>query len=124
MIKKIVGFAFVALIIAMVIPSSRATLREDVFTPIVDNINGRLVLRRLNAMADQLEFRLGRAQGFPGNFGGWLCRDFKGAPEDPWGNVYYLRIRRRDFTVGSAGGDGEPRTLDDITVTRPLAAGR
>ena len=124
MIKKVVGFAFVALIIAMVIPSSRATLREDVFTPVVDNIKGRLVPRRLNAMADQLEFRLGRAQGFPGNFEGWLGRDFTGAPEDPWGNVYYLRVGRRDFTVGSAAADGEPGTEDDITVTRQLDRGR
>ena len=124
MIKKLVGLAFMALVIAMVIPSSRQKLRQDVFKPILDNVKGRLVPGRLNGMADQLEFRLGRAEGFPGNFEGWLRRDFTGVPEDPWGNVYYLQVGRRDFTVGSAAGDGQPGTDDDITVTRPLARGR
>ena len=124
MIKKVVGFAFVALVIAMVIPNSRQKLREDVFTPALDNVKGRVVPGRLNEMANQLEFRLGRAQGFPGNWEGWLRRDFTGSPEDPWGNVYYLNVGRRDFTVGSAAGDGVPGTDDDITVTRALARRR
>ncbi len=124
MIKKLVGLVFIILAFAMVLPSTRQKLQEDVFKPIGDNVKGRLVPRRLNAMADQLEVRLGRAEGFPPNWEGWLRRDFSGSPEDPWGNVYYLQSGRRDFTVGSAAGDGEQGTEDDITVTRPLPGGR
>ena len=78
----------------------------------------------MNAMADQLDVRLGRAEGFPGNFEGWLRRDYTGVHEDPWGNVYYLKVGGRDYTVGSAAGDGEQGTEDDITVTRRLPRGR
>ena len=124
MIKKVLLLAFIALVIAMAVPSSRAKLRQDVYKPIIDNVNARLVPGRLNAMADQLDVRLGQAEGFPANFEGWLRRDYTGVPEDPWGNVYYLEVGRRDYTVGSAAGDGEQGTEDDITVTRRLPGGR
>ena len=121
---KVLLLALTVLAIAMVVPSSRAKLQQDVFKPILDNVNGRLVPSRLEEMADQLEFRLGRAEGFPNDWEAWLRRDFTGAPEDPWGNVYYLQVGRRDFTVGSAAGDGEQGTEDDVTVTRQLPGGR
>ena len=124
MIKKLLMLAFLALVIAMTVPSSRAMLRQDVFKPIMDNVRGRVVPRRLNAMADQLDARLGVAQGLPGNFEGWLRRDYTGPPQDPWGNVYYLQAGRRDYTVGSVAGDGQRGTEDDITVTRMLPRGR
>jgi hypothetical protein len=71
-------------------------------------------------MADQLDVRLGRAEGFPDRFDGWLRRDYSGVPEDPWGNIYYLQVGRRDYTVGSMGPDGVQGTADDITETRRL----
>ena len=124
MIKKVFLLAFTAFLIAMAIPSSRARLQQEVFKPIMDDVNGRLVPARLTTMADQLDFRLGLAEGFPGNWESWLRRDFSGSPQDPWGNTYYLQIGRRDYTVGSAAGDGEEGTEDDITVTRRLPGGR
>ncbi len=124
MIKKLLLFVFFVFAVAMAVPSSRAKLQQEVFQPIIDNINGRLVPARLNAMADQLDVRLRRAEGFPGNWEAWLRRDYTGTPQDPWGNLYYLGVGRRDYTVGSAAADGEPGTEDDITVTRPLPGGR
>ena len=124
MIKQLIMLAFTVFAIAMAVPSSRAKMQQEVFKPIMDNVNGRLVPSRLTAMADQLDFRLNRAEGFPGNWESWLRRDFTGAPQNPWGNTYYLQIGRRDYTVGSAAGDGEQGTEDDITVTRRLPGGR
>ena len=72
MIKKVFLLAFTAFLIAMAIPSSRARLQQEVFKPIMDDVNGRLVPSRLTTMADQLDFRLNRAEGFPGNWESWL----------------------------------------------------
>ncbi|MDX1647636.1 MAG: type II secretion system protein GspG [Longimicrobiales bacterium] len=117
MFKRIVTLAFVALAVGMAIPSTRAQIAGS-FQPIKDEIGERLVPRRVNVMADQLDVRLGRGEGLPANFHGWLRRDYTGAPEDPWGNIYYLEEGRRDYTVGSMGADGVQGTSDDITVTR------
>ena len=124
MVKKLLTLAFVALAVAMAVPSSRARIQQDGVQPIKDWIGYKLVPRRLNVMADQLDVRLERAEGLPGNFEGWLRRDFSGAPEDPWGNTYYIISGRRDYTVGTMGADGVAGTEDDLTVTRPLVHGR
>jgi type II secretion system (T2SS) protein G len=120
MIKKLIMLAFVALAIGMAVPSSRARIQDDLFTPIKNNVNARLVPNRLEAMADQLDVRLGRGERFPGNWEAWLRRDYAGVEEDPWGNFYYLQQGRRDYTVGSMAADGVQGTDDDITVTRRL----
>lgn len=117
MVKKLIMLAFLALAVGMAVPSSRARI-EGSIVPIKDEIGRRLVPRRLKAMADQLDARLGRAEGLPGAFDGWLRRDYSGAPEDPWGNYYYLIPGRRDYTVGTMGPDGVQGTEDDITETR------
>lgn len=117
MFKKLIGLAFLALAVGMAIPSTRAQIADSV-RPIKDEIGNRLVPRRLEVMADQLDVRLDRAEGLPGNFHGWLRRDYSGVPEDPWDNIYYLVEGRRDYTVGSMGPDGVQATEDDITVTR------
>lgn len=117
MFKKLIMLAFVALAVGMAIPSTRAQIADSV-RPIKDEIGERLVPRRIEVMADQLDVRLGRAEGLPDNFHGWLRRDYSGVPEDPWGNVYYLQAGRRDYTVGSMGPDGVQGTEDDLTITR------
>lgn len=117
MFKKLIGLAFLALAVGMAIPSTRAQIADSV-RPIKDGIGERLVPRRLEVMADQLDVRLDRAEGLPDNFHGWLRRDYSGVPEDPWDNIYYLVESRRDYTVGSMGPDGIQETADDITVTR------
>ena len=117
MFKKLIMLAFVALAVGMAIPSTRQQIADSV-TPIKDEIGKRLVPRRLNVMADQLDVRLDRAEGLPDNFHGWLRRDYSGVPEDPWDNIYYLDAGRREYTVGSMGPDGLQGTADDITVTR------
>jgi hypothetical protein len=71
-------------------------------------------------MADQLDVRLGRGEGLPGVFDGWLRRDYSGPETDPWENPWFLDAGRRSYTVGSMGPDGEKGTADDITVTRDL----
>lgn len=118
MFKKLIMLAFLALAVGMAIPKTRVRIAESV-QPIKNAIGERLVPRRLDVMADQLDVRLGRAEGLPQNFLGWLRRDYSGVPEDPWDNIYYLAPGRRDYTVGSMGPDGIQGTDDDITVTRP-----
>jgi hypothetical protein len=85
----------------------------------MDAIGVRLVPRRLEAMANQLDVRLGRAERLPtDNFAAWLRRDFTGPEVDPWGNVWFLQAARRSYTVGSMGPDGQQGTGDDIVETR------
>ena len=123
MVKKLLTAAFVLLAVGMAVPSTRAQI-ADLVRPIKDNVGTRLVPRRIDVMADQLDVRLSRAEGLPGNFEGWLRRDYSGTPEDPWGNTYFLQQGRRDFTVGSMGPDGVQGTEDDIKVTRRLEGRR
>ena len=119
MVKNILLVAVVLLGIGLAVPSTRARI-QGAFKPIIDNINGKLVPGRIEAISSQLDARYRRAEGFPERFDAWLRRDYSGVPEDPWGNTYYLQIGRRDFTVGSTGPDGVQGNEDDITVTRRL----
>jgi hypothetical protein len=121
MIKKLVILCVLLLGVAMAVPSTRARIQQDVIRPISDNIGTRLVPRRLDAMADQLDARLSRAERLPtDNFGAWLRRDYTGPEVDPWGNAWFLQVGRRDYTVGSMGPDGEVGTPDDLKVSRSL----
>lgn len=120
MFGKIFFALLIALGIGMAVPSTRAKM-EEAATPVMDAFKAKLVPSRLEAMADQLESRLRRGEGFPSHWASWLSRDFTGAPEDPWGNEYYLQTPRGSFTVGSKGPDGLENTDDDIKVTRRLA---
>lgn len=123
MVKRIIGLAFVVLAVAMAVPSTRAQI-VDSLRPIKDRVGASLVPRRLEAMANQLDVRLGRAEGLPERFDGWLRRDYSGSEFDPWGNLYYLAPGRRTYVVGSMGPDGVQGTEDDIRVERNLPAGR
>lgn len=118
--KNIVFLALFLLAVAMAIPSTRQKLLNDVIHPARDGLLTKLVPGRLEAMADQIDVRLQRAEGFPGNWDGWLRRDYSGVPEDPWGNIYYLEAGRREYTVGSMGPDGQQGTADDVRVTRRI----
>lgn len=120
MIKKLFLLAFVALAVGMAVPSTRAEIQARTLTPIRDYIGNWRAPGRLEAMADQLDARLGRGEGIPGAFDGWLRRDYAGREIDPWGNPWFIRTGRRDYTVGSTGPDGEQGTEDDIIVTRRL----
>lgn len=124
MVKKLIMMLFVLLAVGMAVPSTRAKIEESGIQPVKDAMGVRIVPRRLNAMADQLDVRLGRAEGLPGNFEGWLRRDFTSSPLDPWGTTYYLAPGRRDYTVGSMGPDRIQGTEDDLRVTRPLPSTR
>ena len=123
MLKTLLKLAFVALAVGMAIPSTRAQIAGSV-TPLRDWMGYRLVPRRLNVMADQIDVRLERAEGLPGNFEGWLRRDYSGSPEDPWGRQYYLTSSRREYTVGTMGADGIQGTDDDYVVSRLLDLSR
>ena len=37
---------------------------------------------------------------------------------DPWGNSYRFENKEREFVVYSAGPDGVPRNVDDLSITR------
>jgi hypothetical protein len=119
LIRKLITLAIVLFAVGMAIPKTRARMIEAA-TPAMDKFRIKLVPSRLESMADQLEARLGRGEPYPGNWEGWLRRDFSGVPEDPWGNVYWLKHDNRGFTVGSAGPDGIPHSDDDLTETRRL----
>jgi len=120
MIKRLFYLIFIAFGITMAVPSLRAEFTA-VVTPHVDGLKARFVPRTLEAMANQLDARLRRGEGLPGNFEGWLNRDFTGSLTDPWGNVWYLQISPRDYFVASMGPDGVRGTDDDIREPpRPL----
>lgn len=120
MIKKLLLLALAVLAVAMAVPSTRARIQEDAVTPVMDAIGRKLVPGRLNAMADQLDVRLGRGEGFPQVFEGWLRRDYSGPETDPWEHTWFLQIGRRTYSVGSMGPDGQRGTDDDIVVERDL----
>ena len=121
MAKKVLLFCIVVFAVAMAIPSTRAQFNEAAIKPVMDGIGTRLVPRRLDAMADQLDVRLGRAERMPtDNFSAWVRRDYSGPDLDPWDNPWFLQVGRRSYTVGSMGPDGELGTDDDITLTRNM----
>lgn len=120
MIKKLLLLLLAVLAVGMAIPSTRAEIQARAVTPVFDAIGERLAPGRLEAMADQLDVRLGRGEGLPGAFEGWLRRDYSGPELDPWENPWFIEPGRRSYTVGSMGPDGERGTTDDITVTRDL----
>lgn len=119
MLKRLFLLVLAVLGVAMAVPKYRVRL-EALGRPYVDQIRGKVVPRRLEVMADQLDVRLGRAEGFPTVFEGWLNRDYTSSPQDPWGNFYYLVVGRRDYTVGSKGPDGKQGSADDITLRRRI----
>jgi hypothetical protein len=121
MMKRLVLLALAVFAVGMAVPSTRARIQEEAFDPVTDAIGARLSPGRLKAMADQLDVRVSRGEGFPQVFEGWLRRDYSGPELDPWENQWFLQIGRRDYTVGSMGPDGELGTEDDITESRPLA---
>lgn len=114
---KLILVIFVALGLGMAIPSTRAMM-EAKAAPVMNRMKAKLVPGRLQAMADQLEVRVSRGEGYPNNWPGWLERDYSSSAQDPWGNLYFLVIGRSDFTVGSMGPDGLQGTPDDITLKR------
>jgi len=114
---RIILFLLVILGAAMAIPATRTKL-TDAAAPLVNKVKAKIVPGRLEVMADQLEVRLGRGQGLPASWEGWLRRDYSSVPEDPWDNIYYIEVGRRGFTVGSMGPDGIQGNDDDITVER------
>lgn len=123
MVKRLILLAFAALAVAMAVPTTRDRI-VDQLRPIKDRVGASLVPRRVNAMADQLDVRLGRGEGLPERFDGWLRRDYTGSEFDPWDNVYYLQTSRRSYRVGSAGPDGVQGSEDDIFEERPLPSSR
>jgi len=116
-VGKLIFIIIIVLGAGMAIPSTRAMM-EAKAAPVINRVKAKVVPGRLQAMADQLEARLGRGEKYPNNWPGWLERDYSSSAEDPWGNLYFLEIGRRDFTVGSMGPDGKQGTPDDITLKR------
>ena len=119
MVKKLMLVLLAALAVGMAVPTTRARI-VDQLRPIKDRVGAALVPRRVNAMADQLDVRLSRAEGLPDRFDGWLRRDYTGSEFDPWGNMYYLQSSRRSYRVGSMGPDGVQGTDDDIFEERRM----
>ena len=124
MVKKLIMLVFVLLAVGMAVPSTRAEIEARAIKPIKDEMGNRIAPGRLEAMADQLDVRLQRAEGLPDRFDGWLRRDYSSSEFDPWGNLYYLQTSRRGYTVGSMGPDGVQGTEDDITENRDFPSGR
>lgn len=122
MVKKLFLVALAALAVGMAVPSTRVQIQDYTVVPVRDWIGSRLAPGRLDAMANQLDVRLGRGEDLPAPtvFPSWIRRDYTGPETDPWGNPWYVSSNRRTYTVGSAGPDGEQGTDDDIFVTRSL----
>jgi hypothetical protein len=120
LIRKLFTLLILLFAVGMAIPKTRAQM-VDAARPLMDKFRLKLVPSRLDAMADQLEVRVKRGEPYPGNWEGWLRRDYSGVPQDPWGNVYWLKHDKRGFVVGTAGPDGIPHNGDDVTVERRLS---
>ena len=116
-VGKLILVILVVFAAGMTIPTTRAMMEEKA-APVIDRYKAKLVPARLQAMADQLEVRLGRGEKYPQSWSSWLQRDFTGSAQDPWGNLYFLDVGRMDFTVGSMGPDGKQGTPDDIKLKR------
>lgn len=122
MIKKLLLLCLFVLAVAMAVPSTRAQIQVRAVKPVRDAIGVRLVPRQLDAMANQLDVRLSRAERLPvDNFSAWVRRDYTGPELDPWDNPWFLQVGRRQYTVGSMGPDEQQGTGDDLTVSRNLA---
>lgn len=118
--KKIAGFVVVLLAIGLTIPTTRARM-ADAVSPFLERFRGSLVPTRLETMANQLDEIARQGRPLPTDWGSWLRESYRGVPEDPWGNLYYIDTSRRaSYTVGSMGPDGELATEDDITLQRDL----
>ncbi len=116
---KLILLVIVLLGVGMAVPNTRDKMLVAA-APLMDKFKAKLVPMRLDAMADQVAALVNDGEGYPPQWEHWLQADFTGAPEDPWGNVYYIEKDRNGFTVGSSGPDGVPRTPDDITRKRRL----
>lgn len=116
---KLIFLIIIVLGIGMAIPQTRAKML-DAGAPVINKMKAKLVPARLEAMADQLEVRVGRGQGYPTSWEGWLQHDYSGVPEDPWGNMYYMETNRTGFVVASNGPDGVAHTADDIKLERRM----
>jgi len=119
--KKIVLLAMALLAIALIIPSTRATLMDKA-SPVTNKVRAMTVPSALKAIADQLDARMKRGEKIPTPeaWSNWLQKSYTGVPEDPWGHEFYLLVGRRDFTVGSMGPDGVRGSADDMKESRPL----
>jgi hypothetical protein len=124
MAKKLFLLIIVLFAVAMAVPSTRAQIQENGIDRVTNAIGARLAPGRLNAMADQLDARLQRAERLPTEgFENWIRIDYTGPERDPWGNWWFLQVGRREYTVGTMGPDGARGTDDDITVSRPMPSG-
>jgi hypothetical protein len=124
MIKKLLMLALAALAVGLAVPSTRVQIQDRTIVPVRDWIGGRLAPGRLDAMANQIDVRVGRGEGLPPAFAGWIRRDYSGPDTDPWGQPWFLVSNRSSYTVGTIGPDGVQGTEDDIVVTRRLPGSR
>lgn len=53
-------------------------------------------------------------------FSGWVESNTRESNLDPWGQPYWLKVQKRNFSVGSNGPDGERNTPDDIVKSAVL----
>lgn len=120
MVKKLFMLLLIALGVGLAVPSTRAEINRQTVVRARDYIGMRLDPGRLEAMANQIDVRVGRAEGLPGDFQAWIRRDYTGPERDSWGTPWYIGGSRGIYIVGSAGPDRERGTADDITVTRRL----
>ena len=120
MVKRLLILVLLAFAVVMAVPSLRAQFIAIAITPVKDRIGVAIAPKSLKAMADQIDVRVGRAEGLPPAFNSWLRRDFSGSETDPWGHSWYLKAGRTTYTVGSMGPDGVEGTADDLTETRTI----
>jgi hypothetical protein len=116
---KFILFLILVLCVGMAVPRTR-TIMEARAKPVVDRLKAKIVPGRLQAMADELNARVMRGEGYPSDWSHWLQRDFTSNPMDPWGHEYYLKHIPDGFEVGSKGPDGVEGTTDDITLRKLL----
>lgn len=120
MLGKLILLIVVLLAVGASIPKTRAMMMEEA-KPLVNRVKARIVPGRLKAMAEELVSQAHRGEPLPTvgkAWDQWLHYEYTGDAQDPWGHLYYLKMDRTGFTVGSMGPDGLRGDSDDITLHR------
>lgn len=115
------GRLFLVLIVASFIIAINPTLRsmaQPYVQPALDPLYEWTARNDVKEYYRELEAMHGSGRALPTKetFTDFLLRRYstESSTLDPWGNPYFLRVRRNAYVVGSAGRDQEPGTTDDV----------
>lgn len=116
---KFVLFLFIALMVGLYIPRSRAVI-VDTVSPVLQPVFRWQTNSEMEKIARDLISSGTTAGSIPTTqqeFETWLGLEYVGedSGRDSWGNTYQLRMAQDSFTIVSPGKDGQAGTPDDLS---------